>query len=429
MQQYYADIAIIGGGASGLAAAIEAKQCGGSDCRIVVLEKNARLGKKILATGNGRCNLGNIEEKQISHYTGSCTVLAEALFQEYQGSEAFFRSLGVICKADSGRLYPYSNHAASVLDALRLQLQDLAVDVRTDCAITALKRSVENMWVIRTAEKHSIYAKYVIAACGGYAAPAMGTDGGFFEILRSLGHTITSVSPALCPIRTMPSLLSGLKGIRVLAKASLLDAKGTLICSDSGEVQLTEQALSGICIFNLAAFVREEGMQIQLDLLEHLTEYEVMELLWNLYAQRSQWNIEDMLSGIFQKKMCPALFRASGIRASMSDPVYTLSPYEIENLSHTIKAWNFPVKPPHTWSTAQVTAGGIPAHEISETLESLCWPNLFLAGEMLDLAGACGGYNLAWAWCSGICAARSAVKKWKEDKGCDQAFQSVGSSS
>lgn len=411
MQQNFAHIAIIGGGASGLAAAIEAKQYGGSDCRVVIIEKNARLGKKLLATGNGRCNLGNIEEKQRRHYSGSCTELAEKLFSESEGSEAFFKSLGVICKADSGRLYPYSNHAASVLDALRFQVQELQIEVINDAAVNSISKE-SDLWKI-TWDGREVLAEKVIIAAGGKAAPAMGTDGSFYPVVEALDHRLTSVAPALCPIYTKPALLSGLKGIRTLAKVSLFRSSGELAAVDSGEVQLTDKALSGICVFNLSAFASEENMYISLDLLPHLKDYEVSDLLWNIYAQRSGWNIEDMLSGVFNKKLCPALFKSGGISAPMNSPVYSLTPYDMERLAETIKDWRFPVTGTAGWENAQVTAGGIHRSEITEELESCICGGIYFAGEILDITGECGGYNLAWAWCSGIIAARSAVDKLK----------------
>ena len=418
MQHYFAHIAVIGGGASGLAAAIEAKRQGGSDCRVAIIEKNARLGKKLLATGNGRCNLGNIEEKQRKHYSGSCTELAEDIFSRYDGSEAFFKSLGVICRSDSGRLYPYSNHAASVLDALRFQVQELGINIFTETDVTGIQASADNRWLIKTSGRE-VLAEKIIVACGGKAAPAMGTTGDFYKTIQSLDHSITNVTPALCPIYTEPALLHGLKGIRTLAKASLYDNKGKLVVSDSGEVQLTEKALSGICIFNLAAYAVQQNMYISLDLLPDITDYQVQELLWEIYAMRSQWKTEDMLSGIFQKKMCAALFRASGIKAHMDAPVYTLTPTDIERLSSVIKAWRFPVTGLGDWSTAQVTAGGVPASEIGHDLQSKLHSGIYFSGEILDIAGECGGYNLAWAWCSGIHAARMAVSSLKGCESCD----------
>lgn len=411
MQQNIAQIAVIGGGASGLAAAIEAKQYGGSDCRVIIIEKNARLGKKLLATGNGRCNLGNIEEKHRRHYSGSCTELAGELFSESEGSEAFFKSLGVICKADSGRLYPYSNHAASVLDALRFQVQELQIEVVTDAEVRSITKE-SDLWKIAW-DGREVLAEKVIIAVGGKAAPAMGTDGSFYPVVEALGHRLTPVVPALCPVYTKPALLSGLKGIRTLAKASLFRSNGDLIAADSGEVQLTDKALSGICIFNLAAFAVEEEMYISLDLLPHLRDYEVSDLLWNIYAQRSGWSLEDMLSGVFNKRLCPALFKASGISASMNSPVYSLTPHDMERLAKTIKDWHFPVIGTAGWESAQVTSGGIHRNEITDDLESAVCQGIYFAGEILDIAGECGGYNLAWAWCSGIHAARASVDTLK----------------
>lgn len=414
MQQNIAQIAVIGGGASGLAAAIEAKQYGGSECRVVIIEKNSRLGKKILATGNGRCNLGNIEEKQRRHYSGSCAELAEELFSDYEGSEAFFKSLGVICKADSGRLYPYSNHAASVLDALRFQVQELQIDVITDTSVKSVI-SESGFWKL-SSDSCEIFAEKVIIACGGKAAPAMGTDGSFYKIIEKMGHRLTPIAPALCPVYTKPSLLHGLKGIRALAKASLYNENGELAASDAGEVQLTDKSLSGICIFNLASFAQYDNMYISLDLLPHLKDYEVRELLWDIYAQRAGWNIEDMMSGIFNKKMCPAILKASGVSADFSAPVYALTPDDMERIAVTIKDWRFPVIGIAEWENAQVTSGGIHRNEITDKLESTISKGVYFSGEILDIAGECGGYNLAWAWCSGITAARAAVDSLK---GCD----------
>lgn len=416
MQSFFYDIAVIGGGASGLAAAIEAKQYGGANCHIAVIEKNSRLGKKILATGNGRCNLGNIEENKSSHYSGSCVDLIEPLFNKFEGSENFFKSLGVICKSDSGRLYPYSNHAASVLDALRFQLNDLNVDVFTDTEVVNLKYKL-GLWEISTnsdSDLKKINTKKVIISCGGKAAPMFGTDGNLYKVLKSINNYFTPIRPALCPAYTDPLMIKGLKGIRAIGKVSLYNSENKLMCSDTGEVQFTDKTLSGICVFNLAAFAKEKNMYIQFDLLPHLKESEVSELLWEIYAQRSAWSIADMLSGIFQKKMCPSLFKSSKISTDLNSPVYTLNPYDIEKLTKTIKAWRFPVLYFGDWTQAQTTAGGLARNEIDENLESKNCPGMYFSGEILDIAGECGGYNLAWAWCSGVCAARSAVDSLKK---------------
>ncbi len=412
MQQIQAHIAVIGGGAAGLAAAIEAKRQGGHKCSVAIIEKNSVLGKKIPATGNGRCNLGNALEKQICHYHGSCTVVAEKLLSQYTGSESFFKSLGVICKSDSGRLYPYSNHAASVLDALRFQVQELGAEVYTDFEVVSVKQNKDGKWIISD-NIREVTAEKIIIACGGKAAPTFGTDGSFYKIIKTLGHSWKKLSPALCPIKTDPKLLSGLKGIRTQAKVTLFNKNKKLIVSDTGEIQLTDKFLSGICVFNLASYATEDEMYISLDLLPHLNEAQVQELLWEVYAQRSQQCIEDMLTGIFQKKMCSAIFKAANINILLTSPVYNLTPDHIDRLAKTIKNWCFPVKGLSDWNSAQVTCGGISGDEIFPDLKSKLHPDIYFAGEILDIDGECGGYNLAWAWCSGTAAANAAVNSLK----------------
>ena len=411
MQPVIFDIAVIGGGASGLAAAIEAKQHGGEDCRVAVIEKNSRLGKKILSTGNGRCNLGNTDEKESFHYYGSCSDLVNPLFEKFDGSEMFFRSLGLICKEDSGRLYPYSNHAASVLDALRFKVQQTDTEVITDSEVVELHFSGKNWEIITNNEK--ILSYKVIIACGGKSTPAMGTDGNFYNILRSVGHSWNNLHPALCPVLVDKEQIRGLKGIRASGKAYLCNRKNEIIRYDTGEIQFTENALSGICIFNLSAFINEKDMIIKIDLMHTLTDDQVRELLWSIYMQRYDWKIEDMLTGIFQKKMCISLIRKSNISCDNDSPVYSLTNSDIESLVKTIKSFSFNVKGLSGWNQSQVTAGGIKRSEIKETLESKLCKGLYFSGEILDIAGECGGYNLAWAWCSGVSAARNAVDALK----------------
>lgn len=414
MQPFFYDIAVVGGGASGLAAAIEAIQYGGTDCRVAVIEKNAVLGKKLLATGNGRCNLGNIEEGNPQHYSGSCSELVQMLFRKFEGSENFFKALGVICRSDNGRLYPYSNHASSVLDSLRFRLIELGADVFTDTEATDLNLNL-GLWEINTNIK-KITAKKIIVSCGGKSSPVFGSDGSFYRTLKNINNYFTPIKPALCPAHTDPLLLIGLKGIRIIGKASLYSSENELLHSDIGEVQLTDKTLSGICVFNLAAFAKGNDMYIELDLMPYMTITEVHELLWEIYAQRSSWKLHDMLTGIFQKKLCHALFKSSDIAIDENFPVYSLTPYDMNRIANTIKSWKFPVLYFGDWQQSQVTAGGIARDEIYDTLESKHCTGVYFSGEILDIVGECGGYNLAWAWCSGVCAARNAVDSLKKDK-------------
>ena len=249
MQKQY-HIAVIGGGASGLLAAIAAKIEGGADCSVVILERNDRIGRKILSTGNGRCNLGNTVIRK-ENYSGSLLEKAFAIFQQAPKTEDYFRQIGLICREEKHRLYPYCNHASAVLDSLRLQIELYGIAVRCDCKIQ--KMIPKKHGFLLQSDIESYFAEQVIFACGGYAAPALGTDGSAYAMLKDLKIAIRPCTPALCFLKTKTELVRALKGIRLLAKVSLYE-NGILKRQERGEVQFTEQALSGICIFNLSAY-------------------------------------------------------------------------------------------------------------------------------------------------------------------------------
>ena len=245
------ETAIIGGGASGLAAAIAASRYGCGN--VTVLEKMQRVGKKILSTGNGRCNLTN---RNISpaDYTGD-TELLSYISPDIDNAEDFFSSLGLICRADdNGRVYPYSNAATSVLDALRFAADSSGI--RTVCDFTVSEITKAKHGFIITDGETQVKAKRVIIAAGGKAAPSLGSSGEGYELCRSLGHSVTRLFPALAPVRTDIELVKSLKGLRVAADATLISG-GRVIDRQSGEVQFTDGALSGICIFNLSAKAAE----------------------------------------------------------------------------------------------------------------------------------------------------------------------------
>ena len=249
MQKQY-HIAVIGGGASGLLAAIAAKIEGGADCSVVILERNDRIGRKILSTGNGRCNLGNtVIQKE--NYSGSLLEKAFAIFQQAPKTEDYFRQMGLICREEEHRLYPYCNHASAVLDSLRLQIELYGIAVQCNCQIQ--KMIPKKHGFLLQSDTESYFAEQVIFACGGYAAPALGTDGSAYAMLKDLKIAVRPCTPALCFLKTKTELVRALKGIRLLASVSLYE-NGVLKRQERGEVQFTEQALSGICIFNLSAY-------------------------------------------------------------------------------------------------------------------------------------------------------------------------------
>lgn len=412
MQKQY-HIAVIGGGASGLLAAIAAKIEGGADCSVVILERNDRIGRKILSTGNGRCNLGNtVIQKE--NYSGSLLEKAFAIFQQAPKTEDYFRQMGLICREEEHHLYPHCNHASAVLDSLRLQVELYGIAVQCDCQIQNLIPKKHGF--LLQSDTESYFAEQVIFACGGYAAPALGTDGSAYAMLKDLKIAIRPCTPALCFLKTKTELVRALKGIRLLAKVSLYE-NGVLKRQERGEVQFTEQALSGICIFNLSAYcdkLSHATYTVALDLLPDWDLEQVYAFLWELYALRGTLPIEEFFIGIFQRRVGLQILKQYGILQKEPRLIASCTPKEIKQLASFLKAWKFPVIGKGDWKNAQISCGGIISEEVSADLESIRYPGLYFSGEALDLQGDCGGYNLNWAWASGWWTGTHAAKEWKQ---------------
>ncbi len=396
------DIAIIGGGASGLVAGIAAARYGCNN--ITILEKLPRVGKKILSTGNGRCNLTN-SSIRADDYDGD-TVLLSYISGDTENTEEFFSSLGLICKADdTGRVYPFSNAATSVLDALRFAADFAGIDTICEFSVTDIKK-VKNSFIITDGETE-IRAKRVIIATGGKAAPSLGTTGDGYGLCKKLGHSVTELYPALAPIRTDIGLVKSLKGLRVAADVSLL-AGGKIIDRQSGEVQFTDGALSGICIFNLSAKAAKyvgKG-EISLDTAPTLSKEELYGMIKSSAEIRATLPCEELLTGIYHKRIGQAMLKKAGI--AFSKTCGEITPKEISLICSAAKDSRYPIKGVSDWSLAQITCGGIPADEVSDKLESLKAKGLYLCGEILNIQGKCGGYNLDWAWKSGYTAGMNA---------------------
>ena len=344
--------AIIGGGASGLAAcALLSKS--GRNC--AVIECHTRVGKKLISTGNGRCNLGHTP-LEMSAYHGDVD-FAESVFSDWRGAEFFFAEFGLMCRADSaGRLYPYSNTANSVLDTLRFACDKAEILTGTPCVSMVSKNG-------RFLINNRIFAEKVIWACG---SPA-GAPSPDFSILQNLGHSIVKPHPALCPVVTDKSLTRPLKGLRVRALCSAIVGQ-KVIKRELGEVQFNEGSLSGICIMNLSRLVRDYGsaLTISLDL---IPEFTLEELKLKLHSIP--------LTGLFHKRIAMIL---------QKEPI------------ETVKDWRFPVKGKADWCKTQVMSGGVPAAELNGDLSSKIHSNLYIIGETVNVDGDCGGYNLEWAW-------------------------------
>lgn len=409
---YDLDLAIIGGGASGLAAAVAAGRAVTHDAKLAVFDAQPRCGKKLLATGNGRCNLTN-KFATASSYNSDDAHAVKQIFSGVNVDDtlSFFDSLGLVCREeDEGRIYPSCGQASAVLDLLRLELARLNIPEVCGCRIEKIRRDGSSF--VMSSPMGAIKAKCVIVACGGMAAPNLGGVNWGYNLMQSLGHSATKLSPSLSPIPVNSPHLSSLKGIRALAKATICDERGE-IYSDTGEVQFGDKALSGIVIFQLssaAANIRSGELCVELDMLPEKSGDEIVALLTKRRGILPHLTLENYLTGVFNKRVGMCILKQSGM-TPLSRSVSELTDSDISRIARTIKCWRFPVSGTAAWNNAQVTSGGVRLSEFDGiTMQSRLCKGLFAAGEMLNADGKCGGFNLQWAWSTGILAGRSAAE-------------------
>lgn len=396
------DIAIIGGGAAGLACGASLSRA--SDCSVILLDRMPKLGKKLLVTGNGRCNLSN---RLISdeYYHGSFDV--KPILEEYPDLRQFFEKMGLYTACDlTGRIYPLSNTAASVAETLILFAQRRGgVQLLTDTPCTSISKHDEGFFL--KSGDLDVFAKAVVLTSGGCASPVHGSDGSGFALAKSLGIDVTPVYPALCSL--LAEGTKPLEGVRSRCAASLF-REGALIKRELGEVQFTKNALSGICIFNLSAVYENRKERVSLDLLPDYTPNDTYRMLYEAARIRRGASIEELFGGIFNYKIAQYLIKKASISASNSKGKASLDFDQIKRLAFLAKNLEFEIKGRADFSAAQVTAGGIPNYEIDGNLMSRKVKGLFFAGEIIDLWGDCGGYNLHFAFASGIKAGKEAAK-------------------
>ena len=394
-------VIIIGGGASGLMTATTAARNGHT---VILLERQARVGRKLLATGNGRCNLTNMNMAFPCYHGQSPEFIRPAFAAlDLNDTLAFFHSLGLLTVAeDTGRVYPYSDQAGSVVDVLRFAADAAGVVTRTGFEVTGLKRTKKSFSV--SSAEETLTADRVIVCCGGMAGGKLGGTRSGYELLQSLGHSVTKLYPALVQIKTNNTYVKALKGVRANAALRLCRGRDTVAASQ-GEVQFTEFGVSGPAVFELSrAAATEKGpLTILLDLLPQLSAADMENMLRQRIASMGELTTENLLAGMLHNRLGRTILRYAGY--SLTDPVAFLSPTDLKKISEAIKSFSLPVIGVLGFDGAQVTAGGIRTAEFDPaTLQSRLVPGLYAAGEVLDIDGDCGGYNLQWAWSSGYLA-------------------------
>lgn len=396
------DAVIIGGGASGLMCAIAAKQKN-KNISVAIIEKNDRVGKKLLSTGNGRCNLTH-KDITAENFCGSFKTQCKAVFEKYDTDKLLeiFKNLGLLHFCDNeGRYYPLCKQASAVLDVLRFACDRLNVKIFCSENIRSIRKNGNN-FSVKTDENEFVSKKLVIAN-GSKAAPKLGGNSSSADYLKNLGHFFVPFSPALCPVKVKSDVIKSLKGIRATAKAVLFDKNVKFVKEEVGEVQFSDNSLSGICIFNLSLYTKKDFL-ICLDFLPDISDRELISLIYNNKKLFSDLTIDNLLTGILQKRLGQAVLKESEV-TDFSRKCSTLSDSEIENIVRIIKNMRFPVIENCGFEQAQCALGGVSGREIDETtMQSKIMKNLYICGEAIDLCGECGGYNLHFAFASGLTA-------------------------
>lgn len=396
-------VLVLGGGASGMMAALTAAEDPSN--QVTLLERQSRVGRKLLATGNGRCNLSNLYA-DISHYHGDDPSFVSPALQNFSVEQTlnYFRQLGLItvCEAD-GKVYPFSDQANSVVDVLRLALVQRGVDVRCGCEVISISKKARG-YSLKTNDE-AFYGDKVIISCGGTAGAKLGgTDLGY-KLLSSLGHKMTPTAPSLVQIKTQTTYTKSLKGVRADA-AVTLKRNGTVCAKSAGEVQFTDFGISGPAIFSLSREAAADGDRLLLlDLLSLMSEDELSAHLTARKAAAPDLPLEDFLTGTLHNRLGRVVLLCAGF--SLENSCSMLSDSDIGRIVKTIKFFPLPVTGVMGMDQAQVTAGGIQTRDFrSDTLESRICPGIFATGEVLDIDGDCGGFNLQWAWSSGRLAGK-----------------------
>lgn len=402
------EIAVIGGGASGMMAAITARKSGKE---VVILERKDRILKKVLITGNGRCNITNVNAN-ISNYFGKNISSVENILNSFnpQDTMDFFNGLGIVCNEENrGKVYPLSGQASSVVDALRFEAERLGIKIETEFYVKKIEKDGFK-FKIYSEDRKKIEAGRVILAAGGQSYPELGSNGSGFELAKELGHSVTRLSPSVVQLKTEKHQVKGLQGIKTdVAVTAYGDNKK--ICTYDGELLFTDYGISGNVVFNIS-FVMPlyKNVEFEIDFMEKFDYNESYEILKERKKIMSHLTMENYFNGMINKKLGQFLSKVSGIE-KLSKPVKDLNDSEIRKLCTVLKKYRVKILDTTGFKNAQITAGGVSLDEVNpETLESKIVKGLYFSGEVLDVYGECGGFNLQWAWASGYIAGKNVAK-------------------
>lgn len=412
------DLIIVGGGASGLTAAIVARDFG---LDVAILEATDRVGKKILATGNGRCNVSNktISFPFLSYHSENNGFFTKTLSSfGVKETEEFFLSLGLpLVELKNGKMYPKSLQASSIVEILKLALEDRGVPIYTNCKLKSINIDGQFNLTTNNEEYKTFTSKRLLLACGGNSAVKTGSDGSGYYLASLLGHKIIEPLPSIVQLKLESPYLKAIAGVKFDGYATLL-INGEKSRREFGEILFTDYGISGPPILQISGYASKalsngKNVEVVVDMMPTLSEKDVNNFIEDHLGILCHRSISHALIGIVNSKLIPTLIKEAGI-SNPDTLCYDLDWKEKNNLIKLLKYWKFTCVGTNGFTQAQVTIGGIDTNDINpETLESKIIPNLYFSGEIMDVDGDCGGFNLQWAWSSGNCVARAIAKSFK----------------
>ncbi|MFA5069800.1 MAG: NAD(P)/FAD-dependent oxidoreductase [Patescibacteria group bacterium] len=407
MKKY--DIIIIGGGAAGMMAGISSSRDGRS---VLIVEKNYKLGRKVLVTGNGRCNVTNRFVDKSRYYGASPEFVEKVLsyFDQFRVME-FFESLGVMLKEeDNGRMFPRTNQAETIVNALTEELKEKKVKIISDQPVVSLIKK-ENIFQVKLKNNEEFSAEKVILTTGGRASGQYGSTGDGFRWLENLGHHILFQYPALVPLETQERWPKGLAGLKVAGRVKA-ESEGKILAEKEGEVLFTHFGLSGPPILFLSSFISpilgKNKVKINLDLFPESTAKDLDVRLEKIFESSGKKSVKNALAGMLPANFIPVFLKNINIQPEKKTA--EISKTERLKIVDGLKNITLTVTATRPFSEAHITAGGVDTGEVNPaTLESKIIPGLYLAGEILDVNADSGGFNLQWAWSSGRLAGFNAA--------------------
>ncbi len=404
-------VIVVGGGAAGMIAAITAASNGG---HVTLLERQDRVGKKLLATGNGRCNYTNIN-LTIDNYHGSNPNFAYSALSSFGVNQTmdFFERLGITpAVEEGGKVFPLSFQSSSMLDVLRYELERLNISLITDAFVNYIDR--KNDFLVGLKDGRRFKADKLILATGGMALPSSGSDGNGYNLAKSLGHRITDVFPGLVQLKLEGNIFKQIKGVKILGKVSLF-SNDKFLLEDYGDILFTDYGISGPPVLQLSRTAlyylrKKQDIRLRVSIISAKSSEELEDYLNQRFSFMPDKSLSESLIGLINKRLIIPLLKECKLDKDKN--VSNLSKEEISLLANILTSWEFKIIGSQSWGQAQVTAGGVSTDEIdSKTMESKLIEGLYIVGELLDIDGDCGGFNLQWAWSSGYIAGLNSTRK------------------